>query len=250
MNAEPETGIKPGKAGSETLPALPQQVTWWRRAEAFLTGPLDALPLRLFEMAFTLSFLLRLTRNFPLSEWLTEDGFHLTSAEWVRLGYPPSMPLLPLWGAWCWFAATVGGAGCLLFGGTCRRPALGLLFLSAVYAQGVDYLSASSSNKIYIAVYAILTTGPGLWRDPGCGGWKISAAPVRLLQATLLVIYFSAGWAKAFAGDWLKHSDVLFTQVQGIHRTDLAAWALRTLPAWAWTGQQHLALFLNLPHPS
>ena len=198
----------------------------------FWTGPVEALPLRIFEVAFAGTFLLRLTRNFPVAEWLTEEGFHLTSAEWATLGYPAAFPLLPLWGAWLYVAGMAAAWLVLALRPGWRRWALGALFVGAVYAQGVDYLSASSANKQSIMVFAILLTGPGLWRDITTGRWMVSAATVRALQATLLVLYFSAGWAKAFAGDWLKYSDVLFTQVQGVHRSEVAAWALRTLIGW------------------
>ena len=215
----------------------------------FWTGPVEALPLRIFEVAFAGTFLLRLTRNFPVAEWLTEAGFHLTSAEWQALGYPASFPLLPLWGAWLYVVGMVAAWLVLMLRPGWRRWALGALFVGAVYAQGVDYLSASSANKQSIAVFAILLTGPGLWRDAATGRWMVSAATVRALQATLLVLYFAAGWAKAFAGDWLKYSDVLFTQVQGVHRNELAAWALRNVPMGAWTFMQWLALGFELLAP-
>ncbi|MEQ1748316.1 MAG: hypothetical protein ABL974_02760 [Prosthecobacter sp.] len=215
----------------------------------FITAPVEALPLRIFEIAFAISYLLRMTRNFPVAEWLTEEGFHLTNAEWQALGYPASFPLLPLWGAYVYLALTVGAVVCLAFSLRWRRAAVALLFFSALYAQGVDYLSATSANKQYIAVFAMLMTGPGIWLNAATGRWMVSAAMVRVLQATLLTIYFAAGWAKCFAGDWLTHTDVLFTQLQGIHRNELAAWALRTLPMWAWTAQQYVALGFELAAP-
>jgi hypothetical protein len=77
----------------------------------------------------------------------------------------------------------------------------------------------------------------------------VSAAALRALQGTIVVIYFAAGWSKGIGGDWLKYSDVLYTQVQGSHRTEIAAWALRTWPLWFWTLNQHLALFFELAAP-
>ncbi len=50
-------------------------------------------------------------------------------------------------------------------------------------------------------------------------------------------------------GDWLTHGDVLYTQVQGIFRTEVAAWMLRTLPVWAWTAMQWAALLFELEAP-
>ena len=86
-----------------------------------------------------------------------------------------------------------------------------------------------------------MATGPGVYRDSG-GRQVVSAAMLRVLQASVIFIYFGAGLAKALNGDWLKHSDTLWSQVQGFHRNELAAWMLRTLPKWAWTGMQHSAL--------
>jgi hypothetical protein len=48
---------------------------------------------------------------------------------------------------------------------------------------------------------------------------------------------------------WLKYDDVMGTHVQGFHRTDLAAWMLRTLPKWAGTPMQHSALIFELLAP-
>lgn len=223
--------------------------TRWGRWVEFWTGLVEALPLRIFEVAFAAAVLVRLTRNLPVAEWLTEEGFHLTSGEWQTLGYPAAFPLLPLWGAWLYVAGMGAAWLVLALRVEWRRWALGALFFGAVYAQGVDYLSASSANKQAIGVLAILLTGPGLWRDRTTGRWMVSAATVRALQATLLTLYFTAGWAKCWPGDWLRYSDVLFTQVQGVHRSELAAWALRTLPLWAWTVQQWLALGFEVLSP-
>ena len=35
-------------------------------------------------------------------------------------------------------------------------------------------------------------------------------------------------------------------QVQGVYMTDAAAFLVRTLPGWGWTGLQHLALGFEL----
>jgi hypothetical protein len=129
-----------------------------------------------------------------------------------------------------------------------RRPALWLLLVCAFYAQAVDYYGSFAYNKIFIAVYALLATGPGPYRDES-GRLVVSAAMPRMIQATVVTIYFAAGVAKAFHGDWLKHSDVLWTQVQGFHRNELSALLLHTLPKWAWTGMQHSALAFELGAP-
>jgi hypothetical protein len=217
--------------------------------KAFCIAPIEALPLLIFEIWIAVAYLLRLTRNFPVSEWLTEEGFHLTSAEWQQMGYPPSFPLLPLWGAYLFLAGTLGAAVLLAFSYRWRRLALAALFGSALYVQGADYVTAFSANKQFIAVFFMLATGPGVWKDAASGRLMVSAATVRAMQATLLTIYFASGWAKCHPGDWLKYSDVLWTQVQGFHRTEAAAWALRNLPMWMWAAMQYSALFFEVFAP-
>lgn len=219
------------------------------RSFDFCLGPVEALTLRVFEIWMSVAFLLRLTRNFPVAEWLTEEGFHLTSPEWQQLGYPPSFPLLPLWGAYLFLTATLGAAVLLAVSIRWRRLALWGLFGSALYVQGADYVTSFSANKQFIAVFFLLATGPGVWRDTLSGRLMVCAATVRALQAILLTLYFASGWAKCHPGDWLNYSDVLWTQVQGFHRTEAAAWALRNLPMWAWTGMQYTALFFEVFAP-
>lgn len=215
----------------------------------WLTGPVEALPLRVFEIWVAVTFPLRLTRNMPFTEWLTAEGYHVTPEQWRALGYPEAFPLLPAWGVWVYLGLILLAVAGLAADLRRRRLWLGILLGCVVYAQGVDYMAATSANKQYIALFFILFTGPGLWRCPETGRWMVSAATLRALQGTILVIYFAAGWSKGISGDWLKFSDVLYTQVQGSHRTEIAAWALRTWPLWFWNLNQHLALFFELGAP-
>jgi len=219
------------------------------RLLGWLIGPVEALPLRVFEIWFAITFPARLTRNFPISEWLTAEGYHVTPTQWRGLGYPEALPLLPLWGAWAFVILVFVAVAGLAVDLRRRKVWLGVLLGCAIYAQGVDYLSATSANKQFVAVFFILFTGPGLTRCAETGRWLVGAATVRAIQGTLLVIYFSSGCSKAFTGDWLKYSDVVFTQVQGSHRTEFAAWALRTWPMWFWTLNQHFALLFELGAP-
>lgn len=69
------------------------------------------------------------------------------------------------------------------------------------------------------------------------------------MQAALVLIYFVAGYSKCYPGDWLKFSDVVYTHVQGFHRTDLAAWMIRTLPLWSWTVIQGATLVFEVFAP-
>ena len=208
----------------------------------------DALRVRVFEVLFTMSFLVWMGRCFLYwEEWLTADGFHLTKEELNSIGYPDPWPLLSGWQVVV-FAMATFGSGALLIANVWRRIALIVLFLCALYAQRVDYIAASTLSKMYIAVYALSAIAPGMMRDEKTGRLMQSAALLRVLQATLILQYFAAGLAKA-EGDWLKYHDILWSDVQGVFRTDFAAFALRHLPKWAWTAQQHLSLAFELSAP-
>lgn len=215
----------------------------------FLVGQQDVLPLRVFEAAFTASFLLWMGQCFRTwEEWLTEAGFHLTSEELVSMGYPEAFPLLNGYGV-IGLAVLITVSGLLLIFNKWRRAALLGLFASAVYVQGGDMMSAFTLNKLYVAVYGILLITPGYRRDPETGRLIGSVVGMRVIQATLLLQYLAAGTGKAFKGDWLKYSDVLYTHVQGGYRTEFAALSLRTFPVWSWTVMQWTALLFELEAP-
>ena len=109
-------------------------------------------------------------------------------------------------------------------------------------------MAAFTLNKLFVGVYALMALAPGMVRDPATGRLVQSAALLRVIQCMLFLQYFAAGLAKA-DGDWLKYDDVLWSQVQGVYRTNLAALALRHLPKWAWTAQQHVSLAFELTAP-
>jgi hypothetical protein len=210
---------------------------------------IDALPLRVFEILFTATYLLRMGwLGLSWREWLTEEGFHLNAAELAAVGCPEPLPLLAAPGAAVLAVVICLSAAGLIFN-RARRLALFGIFASALYTQGVDWMSASSISKLYVGVYGLLLLTPGYVRDAASGRLMISAVPVRLIQGTLILQYLAAGCAKAFKGDWLKYTDVLYTQVQGVFRTDFAAWCLRHLPAWSWTAMQWTTLLFELEAP-
>jgi hypothetical protein len=74
-------------------------VPLWRRLLArlalFMGEERDALPMRVFEVLFTLSFLMWMGHCFMAwEEWLTEAGIHLNAEELKAVGYPSPWPLL------------------------------------------------------------------------------------------------------------------------------------------------------------
>jgi hypothetical protein len=224
------------------------RLSLWAKAQRWFGQPTDALPVRVFEVAFVLAFLLRMGRNLVnWREWLTEEGLHLTAEEYATLGYPEPLPLLEPWMVVI-FATAMFGAGVLVMLNRHRRIALWVLLATAIYAQGVDYMGSFAYNKIFIAHFALLATGPGYYRDTSGRLMAARALPF-MLQLSVVTIYFTAGLAKAVNGDWLNYDTVLWTHAQGFHRTEMAAWMLRELPAWSWAMMQHVALGFELLAP-
>ncbi len=223
--------------------------TRWQRALAFFTAPVDALPLRVFEAAFTVAFLIDTGWHFYFwREWLTDWGFHLSADDMWALGFLRPFPAPPLWGIPLFAGMTLlAGLGVIFC--RWRRFSLLLMLAVAIYVQGVDPMSTQALNKIAIAIYALLVTAPGYWRD-GNGRLMVSAAPLRIMQATLIAHYWAAGYSKAVGGDWLRYSDCLWCIVQGFHRTEEAAFLLRVLPVWAWAVMQYVTLLFELGAPA
>jgi hypothetical protein len=215
----------------------------------FLIGPSDPIRLDTFRVAFGVTLIAYMTHwwlDDPV-EWLTVAGFHLAPAD--KPGWLPFAPM-PLE----WLAPFT----CVFFGVLVafvvgwRLPwtaALSLLLL--LYVSHVDPLASFTPNNLFIVGLAVLTVAPAgsYWRLGGPPPRSVSAWPLRILQATLVLIYFTAGTCKVFFGDWLSDSHVLWSNVAGPYRTDLAAWFLRELPRWAWTMGQALSLSFELVAP-
>ena len=218
------------------------------RWETFWLGPMDPIVLETFRVSVGCALLLYLAawwRDAP--EWLTTAGFH-GSAKAITFA-PVAPPLPPA--ALPWF-------GLLLFGGVAAftlgwktRWATWVSWACVVYVTVADHLAAYSLNRFFILKLLIL----GLTIQ-GCY-WSLdrhpprpqSVWPLRILQATVLAHYCLAGWSKISHGDWLQNPGVLWTQVNGIYRTDAAAWMLRTLPLGVWSWMQYTALTFELTAP-
>jgi len=177
------------------------------------------------------------------SEWLTPAGFHPSRD--VSSDYGPAFPLLDAVLVWP-FAILYLGAGivaALSHRPGRVRPAIAVLLGCTIYVTGVDPISAFTINRLYIVCLIVLLAAPSA-HDGSRVAW-----PLRVLQLTLVLQYFGAGWCKAFGGDWLQNDDVLWTQIQGVYRTPLAAWLVQVLPRAGWTAMQHAALAFELAAP-
>ena len=209
------------------------------RWEQFWYGEVPGVRLDVFRQAvlLTLAFYM-LERWMYVGEWLTTAGFHPSPA--ADGGHAPILPLLP--------ATLVPALGALLFGsialatfGYMRRAATWVVLALVIYVSLADPISSFTLNRLYVFSLLILAIAPS--------GPTIAAWPIRMLQLTLLTHYLASGLCKSLHGDWLLYDDVLWHQIQGYYMTDAAAWMVRTLPAWCFVAQQHMALGFELLAP-
>ena len=72
---------------------------------------------------------------------------------------------------------------------------------------------------------------------------------MRIIQATLLIQYFTAGTCKLVYGNWLESTTVLWSQSQGVFRTELCGWLLANVEQKWWALVQYQALLFELTVP-
>jgi hypothetical protein len=164
-------------------------------------------------------------------EWLTPRGFHLSAAAGPA-GEPSPWPPLPP-ALVPWLGALVLGSGLAVILGWRPRFFCWVLLAVALYVRRVDLIAAFSLNKLYVFGYAVLALAPPVRELPARGRVQ-SAWPVRVLQSSLILHYGTAALCKMLHGDWLSDPDILWANVQGVFRTDAAAWLLRHVPRWGW----------------
>lgn len=216
---------------------------WW-------FAPIRPARLRVFERVFAATFILYMGAWLHgAEEWLTTAGFHYP-LDLSDRAY--SIPLPPLPPAWLWpFVAVLIGAPLLVVLGIARRPALLVTTLCAFYVQRVDTYSAFTINKLYLVCFLLLLLAPAP-REVAVEGGRAarqSAWPLRVIQATLIIQYGTAGICKVLHGDWLKRADILVGHSVGLYRTEAAAWLIDVLPHWAWVVQGVMALGFELLAP-
>ncbi|MCA9213705.1 MAG: HTTM domain-containing protein [Planctomycetales bacterium] len=204
------------------------------RTRRVLFEGIDPIRLDTYRRGLAFAFLVYVTYlMFNASEWLTDDGFHLTAdTQLLHAARPwPTMPksLVP------WFALALYGSGICLILGKLTRPASWIFLACAIYVQRVDALTAFALNKLTIVGFAILALAPPPRRVRFADGRTVmlqSAWPVRVLQATVLIMYCTSAVCKGVLGDWLRDPNVVWSVVQGVFRTDLSSLLLRMMPKW------------------
>ncbi len=221
------------------------------RWDRFWHAPMPAIRLEVFRQALLLALFAYLLHRFMFaSEWLSARGYH-PSPEVDRYN-APQVPLLPA-DRVAWFGALMFGSLALAMMARLswvRRPATWLLLGCVLYASLVDPISAFTLNRIFMFALLVLALAPAP-REPERGepGLMLPAWPVRLLQTNLLLHYLASGVCKAVQGNWLVEADLLWRQMQEVFMTETAAWLVRSLPRWAFTAQQGLALRFEILAP-
>ena len=202
----------------------------------FWFAPCPRRPLDLFRLAHGGALLAYLSAWwFHAAEWLTNEGFHFPDAAVS----PLPRALLPA------FGLLQFGVLILFMLGWKPRLTAAMSWICLLYVTLADEPSAFSINSIYLFTFAVLTVFPGNPLNTA----KIQVAPIRLLQFGMIAIYFSSGWNKAVYGDWLDSPTMLWTALQGIYMTDLAAWLLRTMPIKCWLVVQYAIVTFELLSP-
>jgi len=209
--------------------------------------PVRAERLLLFQRIFTLTFFIYLLGwTSSATEWLTVEGFHLSPNATSR-AYPAPFAALPV--AWLvpflivLFSTT--WAVILDVGG---RVAKALLLGFAVYVQMVDQPSSFTLNKLYVVFFAFILVAPASVTAHDGSRWHAAWA-VRMVQATILIQYCTAGICKTLWGDWTYNPMVLYTHTVGIYRTDIAALVVEYTPAFMWVIFAWSALLFELLAP-
>ncbi|MDJ0729557.1 MAG: hypothetical protein QNJ33_06140 [Crocosphaera sp.] len=218
----------------------------------FWFEPIDVIKFDTFRRFFALTFLVYMAAWFRHPyEWLTSEGFHFTAEtkQWFHIN---PFPLLPHWAVPLFALLVFCPTFVVIFSKRYRLAAV-ILLAVAIYIQNVDNVSSFTLNKFYIVFFALIAVSPQpqliSLPDGSNGVLRQSAWPVRVIQATTLIQYFTAGTCKVLHGNWLQYSDVLWTQVQGLYCTEIAAWLLRILPLEAWSIMMYGALIFELVFP-
>ncbi len=213
------------------------QRAWWR----FWLAPVDARRVELVRRGLGIVLIAYfISWGLHIDEWLTAGGFHPSPEADHRNA--PRLPLLPRA-----MAAPLGltylAVAIAWLSGRLRPWSSWIVWAGVVYVTAADPISAFTINRLYVITLFILAIAPQ--RATGTmPGW-----PLRMLQVLLLTHYAASGMCKMLHGDWLRHADVLWTQVQGVYMTNAAAWSIRTFPPEVWTLMQHAALGFEVTAP-
>jgi hypothetical protein len=213
------------------------QLSRWARAPLdFWFAKIARARFLLWQRAFTLTFIIFVSQwSYYGAEWLTNAGFH-TSAAAMESVYPAPLPLLPDWALIPFLVFMFGSAALVMLDLGGRLPKLACLGC-ALYVQLADQISSFTLNKLYIYGFFLIAFAPNPKagsKGEGGGPW-LSAWPIRVIQATLLIQYGEAGFCKLYHGDWLRVVDILYGHSVGVYRTEIAGWLMNHMPPLFWS---------------
>jgi hypothetical protein len=205
----------------------------WR--DRILFSPQDGRSFDLFRMSMALCGLVYLLASWQnLGDQVADSSFHRVNTDFTFLTPLPG-PYLIILG--------------LLLAASLLSLALGFLpRLTAAFAAfcfyywyGVDPTSGSAHMKLLIFGFLLVAVCPASLRK--------TLWPLRMVQLTLVSVYFLAGWRKAVFGGWLENPDALRVLLAGPFRTETGAWALSNLPPVVFSAGQYLTLLFELSAP-
>jgi uncharacterized membrane protein YphA (DoxX/SURF4 family) len=197
------------------------------------------------------------SRLVGIDHWLTTAGFVVPDLGRDDYRQPLYIPPVPSWLAWtvsC--AVVVTGLATTL--GLRTRVASGAFAALLAYLALADRLEAFTVNKLGTVVAVAIFLSPAGARY-GVDAWRrarrgeappsaVSWGNVRFFQALLMVMYCASGIAKA-RGDWLSHSDVIWSHLHDSYQTDLTYALASSVPAFVWTAFQGVTLTYELGAP-
>jgi uncharacterized membrane protein YphA (DoxX/SURF4 family) len=226
----------------------------------WLYDPQPLVRLELIRILAPLAILGFLSGRLPHADtWLTLHGFQVPSLHHPDYRQPLYLPPLPLWAAWAMAAVTVG-SGLALSAGLYTRASAGVFALCLGYLALADRLASFTVSKLgTVVVLALFLTPCGArwsidaWRRRrGLAAvpppTQVAGGSVRFFQLLLIVIYFSSGVAKA-KGDWLSHSDVVWSHLHDSYQTGVAYFLAHHLPGPVWTFFQGVVLAFEAGAP-
>lgn len=222
-------------------------MTYIKKFYNFVFWPYPWKQFQFFLWLFVFTFGLYMVHRFGHGyEWLTDRWFHYTSEIKAGRQYSP-LPTLPSRAVLPFGIFVFSVIGLYLIWWK-QKYLIRLLFFISVYTQFVDLASAFTLNKYY-TVFFFLAALSYVYVDKVDNLKKISARPVRIMQLTFLIQYFTAGTCKVKHWDRLVHQDVLWTQMQWLYCNNVCACLLRITPKWYRQYFEYLTLGFEIWAP-
>lgn len=208
-----------------------------------------------FMRCFVFTFFLYMVRRFWFwFERLTDWWFHYTEVIRASRQVNP-LPTMSYWMVPIFWFFVFSVLILYLFGRK-QHYLIIIIFLISAYVQFVDQASAFTLNKYYtlffllacFAVPYVEYEKDDTWVD---NTWQkmIPVRLVRIMQMTLLIQYFTAGSCKLLRGDRLIKQDILWSQIQWLYCTDIAARMLRNFSLEHWSWMENAWLYFELLFP-